>query len=137
MITDFTENEARLYSITMLYIYIMAWMKCPSFNPDGVLRMRLVWIKHKKRVQDSIHSNVWPCLYGMDEETVIYLLDRRTKREEIISIEKAKWFEETDDKESFELKHERKEEVLQYIKKMPYNESIWKDLEKVWGFEIV
>ena len=88
-------------------------MKCPSFNPDRILGIRIVCLKHKKKIMDSFFSNVCPCLYGLDDDSVNDLIDNKNNREEIITIEKYKWIVKSDEKASYNLKIERKEEILQ------------------------
>ena len=117
-------------------MYILCCLKIPSFNKDRTLRVKLVCINHKNRDQDNKYRDVCPCLYGLDEETLEKLLDNSIARKDIISIEKCKLFEPSDDKKKIKLKEEREEEILRYLQKMPYEEEIWDDISKSWNISI-
>ena len=56
-------------------MYLIALMKCPSFDPDSVLRTKLVCDSHKNSSKQKTYKSVWAWIYGIDEDTLIKLLD--------------------------------------------------------------
>ena len=110
-------------------------MKCPSFNPDSVLRTKLVCDSHKNISKQKTYKSVCPWIYGIDEDTLIKLLDEEISREDIIEIEKRKWFEKAKDSNKFKLKYEKVQEVLKIIELQPNSKHILKDIELSWKIE--
>ena len=113
-------------------MYIIWLLKCPYFDPDSSLRIRLIWPIHpsdKKR--EGIH-NVWACLYGLDDFTVNWLLRKSITRKDIISTQIKKYFRYNNEKESYQLKRERKEEVINYLKIFPFDKELQNRIQKGW-----
>ena len=82
-------------------------MKYQSFNPDSVLRTKLVCYSHKNSSKQKTYKSVCPWIYGIDEDTLIKLLDGEISREDIIEIEKRKWLKKAKDSNKFKLKYEK------------------------------
>ena len=114
----------------MIYMYLVSWMKCPTFNVDSTLRLRLVCFYHQKAFESRKNVDTCPCLYGLDEETLKLIISKEIDRGDIIEVEKRKWFEKQLGHKAFELKEERKEESINFLKKLPYSEDLWGDIEK-------
>ena len=51
-------------------MYFIALMKCPSFDPDSVLRAKLVCDSHKNSSEQKTNKSVCPWIYGIDEDTL-------------------------------------------------------------------
>ena len=75
-----------------------------------------------------IFFEIWSFLYRADEETLVKLIKQAIRREDIISIEKLKWFESLSTKDDLELKYERKDKVIEMMNKQSYHASIWSDI---------
>ena len=60
------------------------------------------------------------------------IISKEIDRGDIIEVEKRKWFEKQLGHEAFELKEERKEESINFLKKLPYSEDLWGDIGKAW-----
>ena len=120
----------------MCYMYILCCLKCLSFNLDSRLRVKLVCQNHRNKEHLNKYSDVCPCLYGIDEETIDQLIDQSLTRSQIIQIELKKWFELSENKEKYNIKEERRDEVYTYLKKLPYEERIWEDISTCWKVTI-
>ena len=117
-------------------MYFMSLMKCPSFNPDSILRIKLLCDLHKSSSIYKSYKSVCPCIYGIDEVTLIQLITEEISRCEVIEIETRKWFEKSSDGEQFKLKYEREEEVINRLKCLPNNKFIFKDIGMSWKIEL-
>ena len=117
-------------------MYILGWLKLPTFNPDKSLRVKLVCMAHMNRDQANKFSDVCPWLYGLDEETMKKLLNESIKRIDIIGIELWKWFEPDERDMKIVMKEEREIEIMKYLRRMPYDAEIWNDLTEAWGINI-
>ena len=73
-------------------MYMLSCLKVPSFNIDSTFRIRLKWDVHSHAQNITKQQEVCPCLYGMDDWTIQELLVESIKRDDIIEIEKKKWF---------------------------------------------
>ena len=99
-------------------MYFMSLMKCPSFNSDSILRIKLLCDLHKSSSKNKSYKSACPCIYGIDEVTLIQLITEEISRREVIEIEARKWFKKSSDGEQFKLKYER-EEVINRLKCLP------------------
>ena len=106
-----------------------------TFDPDSVLRTKLVCDSHKNISKQKTYKSVCPWIYGIDEDTLIKLLDEEISREDIIEIEKTKWFEKAKDCNKFENKYEKVQKVLKIIELQPNSKHILKDIELSWKIE--
>ena len=111
-------------------------MKCPSFDPDSVLRTKLVCDSHKNSSKHKTYKSVCTWIYGIDEDTFIKLLDEEINREDIIKIEKRKWLEKAKYSNKFKQKYEKVQEVLKIIELQPNSKNIFKDIELLWKIEL-
>ena len=82
---------------------------------------------HKSSSIYESYKSVCPCIYEIDEVTLIQLITEEISRHEVIEIEIRKWFEKSSDGEQFKLKYER-EEVINRLKCLPNNKFIFKDI---------
>ena len=57
------------------------------------------------------YKSVCPCIYGIDEVTLIQLITEEISRCEVIEIETRKWFEKYSDSQQFKLKYDRLEKL--------------------------
>ena len=91
-------------------MYFLSLMKCPSFNPDSALRMKLICCIHKEAQKEKLCANVCPCIYGLEEKILTQLIKNEIWREDVIEIEKRKWLEKISGVDIFKLKYERTKE---------------------------
>ena len=68
----------------------------------------------------------------MDDETLNDLIENKKTRNEIVDIELNIYFEKSVDKKSLFIKYERKNEILEIMKRVPYEKSILSDLSNAW-----
>ena len=113
----------------------MSSKKCPSFNPDTILRIKLLYDLHKSSSIYKSYKYVCPCIYGIDEVSLIQLIIEEISRCEVIEIETRKWFEKSSEGEQFKLKYE-KEEVINRLKCLQNNKFIFKDIGMSWKIEL-
>ena len=78
-------------------MYFMSLMKCPSFNSDSILRIKLLCDLHKSSSKCKSYKSVCPCVYGIDEVTLIQLITKEISRHEVIEIETRKRLEKSSD----------------------------------------
>ena len=74
-------------------------MKCPSFNPDSALRMKLICGIHKEAQKEKLCANVCPCIYGLEENPDSTNQKRDLKRrcnwdreEKVAREDKSSWY---------------------------------------------
>ena len=117
-------------------MYILGWLKLPTFNPDKSLGVELVCIAHMNRDQANKFSDVYQWLYSLDEETMKKLLNESIKRIDIIGIELWKWFEPDDIDMKIVMKEEREIEIMKYLRRLPYDAEILNYLTEARGVNI-
>ena len=109
------------YRLVLCFMYFMPLMKCPYFNTDSILRIKLLCDLHKSNSKYKSYKFVCPCIYGIDEVTLIQLITEEILRHEVIEIETRKWFEKSSDGQQFKLKYEREGEVINRLKCLQKN----------------
>ena len=125
---NFTDEKNIKYRLILSYVYLISLLKYHSFNQETKLRTKFVWkLLHKNNVESNFFE-IWSCLYEADEETLVKLIKQEIRREDIISIEKLKWFETLSTKDDLELKYDRKDKVIKMMNKQSYYASIWNDI---------
>ena len=68
-------------------MYFMSLMKCPSFNPDSILRIELLCDLHKSNSKYKSYKSVCSCICEIDEVTFIQLITEEISKHEVIEIE--------------------------------------------------
>ena len=101
----------------MAYLYFLCWLKTPSFNPDSSFRVKLICKIHQKRIKNWIWDTC-PWIYDMDDETLNDLIENKKTRNEIVGIELNKYFEKSVNKKSLFIKYERKNDILEMMKRV-------------------
>ena len=120
----------------MYYMYIIALLKNPRFNPDTVLIVKLIWNNHPKMQKLVNHYSVWPCLYALDKESADGLIDGKFNRNLIVNSQILKYFELNINTEKLTIKSERAKEIQKYLSILPYEKRLWRDLGKWWNIDI-
>ena len=70
----FTNNENMKYRLILCFMYFISLMKCPSFNTDSILRIKLLCDLYKSNSKYKSYKTVCPCIYGIAEVTLIQLI---------------------------------------------------------------
>ena len=86
------------------------------------------------------NNKIWdacPWIYGMDDETLNDLIENKKTRNEIVDIELNIYFEKSVDKKFLFVKYERKNEILEIMKRVPYEKSIWSDISNAWKIKLI
>ena len=95
-----------------------------------------MWIKHRNIEQTNKYMDVCPCIYGADEETMEQLMEKSITRDHIIEIEVKKLFEPLNGTDEKIIKEERRDELFDYLNKLPYDNTIWKSISKWWNINV-
>ena len=70
--SDINEKEDKEYHKLLLHAYFLRCPKMPNFNKESVFRIKLICPIHQKRIKNFRFYDVCLCLYGMDNETIVY-----------------------------------------------------------------
>ena len=86
----FTDTENMKYMLVLCFVHFMSLIKCPSFHPESILRIKLWCDLHKINSKYKSYKTVCLCIYGIDEVTLIQLILGKFSRHEVIEIEKER-----------------------------------------------
>ena len=125
--------ENHLYHRILYLMYIISLLKWPLFNPDPVLRVKLIWTKHMTEEINESTVRDCLCVYGLDSLTIDDLLEHKTTRKELIEIQIKKYYRIDRDKKKYVLKEERREEVLNGLKIEGDSERLLERIENWWS----
>ena len=86
-------------------------MKCPTFNVDSTLILKLVSLIIRKRSKVEKMVDTCPSPHGLDEDTLKLIISKEKNSGDIIEVEKEN---DLIRHEPFELKEEWKEDSIKF-----------------------
>ena len=134
--SKFNDSENLSYHLILLQMYLLGCLKWPNFNPDSALRIKLFWTRHSKNKKQNKSFDICPCMYGIDNKSLISIIDGNLRRQDEIDIQLKKYFESSDNGSSYKLKGERQKEVMAELSNFHYSERLWDDIEKSWKIKL-
>ena len=75
-------------------------------------------------------------MYGIDNKSLISIIDGNLRRQDKIDIQLRKYFESSDNGSSYKLKGERQKEVMAELSNFHYSVRLWDDIEKSWKIKL-
>ena len=87
LVSKISEYENHLYHRVLHLLYVVSLLKCQLFNPDPILRVKLIWSLHMKEGKNKKYYKDCFCIYGLDNATIGELKMHKTTRKELIEIQ--------------------------------------------------
>ena len=104
-------QEQIWYKLICCLIYIYSMWKRVDFDIDKSMRGKLVWEKHYRKIESSIKSLGWNCLYLVSSHIIIKWLKNDRFRSRISTEQIMKYFKREGSFEELALREDKKRSI--------------------------
>ena len=75
-----SENKSHLNYRIIYLLYVFSLLKCSLFNPDPILRVKLIWSQQMKDNKNNKYYKKYLYIYGLNNATIDDLIKHRTTK---------------------------------------------------------